>query len=372
MFSEEELKLAFAVVAAAALMKEETPGFTRVLCARPGCAGAGGVAAGTTGPNVTREDCGQPPEPVAGAPGPGPGPLGAAAWPTPAVKAARRRARGEGARTCVVFAVDIAGFTDAGRDDEVQLALRRALYALLAEAFEASGVSWAECVHEDRGDGVVVVLPEAFPAVVLIDPLLHRLRAALRRHNRMASEVARIGLRVAVHMGQVHRDDHGLAGTAVNHLFRLLDAPVLRAALAAAGSELALIVSDHYYECVVRQRPSMTESAAFRPVAIKVKQTRDHGWIWTPPVVLDAGRAVAVRWWMMPVGAICSLLWGGGAALIAAAGVDPSPLGGLALGVVVITGIVMVVITTALVLQARLGPRARAASRVPRSEPSGA
>jgi hypothetical protein len=387
MFSDEELNLAFAVVAAAAFIKGEAPGLTRVLCGRPACAGLGGAAAGAARPVVAREDgnCGHPAAPGGLPPGPA---QDAPAWPTTAatgwaaaatasawaadapgwaaagapIRAAGRPAGGDGGQTRLVFAVDIAGFTDAHRDDEVQLALRRALYQLLGEAFEASGISWADCVHEDRGDGVVVVVPQGLPAVILIDPLLYQLRAALRRHNRMASEVARIGLRAAVHMGQVHRDDHGLAGRAVNHLFRLLDAPVLRTALAASGAELALIVSDHYYECVIRQRPSMIESAAFRPAAVKVKQTRDRGWIWTPPVAVDAGRAVAVKWWMTPVGAVCTMLWAGGATLIATAGVDQSPVAGLALGVVAPTGLVMAVMTTALAVQGMRRP-----TRPPRS-----
>jgi hypothetical protein len=357
MFSDEELKLAFAVVAAAALMKGEAPGLTRVLCGRPACHGPGGDAAGPTQPMAAREDedCGRLSAPGAVPRGPAPDAPG---WPAAAVPAAApiraaaaRGARGKRAETRLVFAVDIAGFTDVRRDDEVQLALRRALYQLLAEAFEASGISWADCVHEDRGDGVVVLVPQGLPAVITIDPLLYQLRAALRRHNRMASEVARIGLRVAVHMGQVHRDEHGLAGTAVNHLCRLLDAHAVRTALAASGTELALIVSDHYYEGVVRQRPSMVESAAFRPVAIKVKQTRDRGWIWTPPVAVDAGRAVGVRWWMTPVGAVCTMLWAGGATLIGSAVVDPPPAAGLALGVVAVTGLVLAVMTAALTLR---------------------
>jgi hypothetical protein len=369
-FSDEELKLVFAVVAAAALMKGETPGFTRVLCGGPDCAGPGGADAGTTRSVAARQGCGHSPTP---APEPlEPAPT-AAVWPISAapVQRAARHAAGAGGQTRLVLAVDIAGFTDSRRDDEVQLALRRGLYQLLVEALEASGVSWADCVHEDRGDGVVVVAPQGLPAVTLIDPLLHQLRGALRRHNRMASELARIGLRVAVHLGLVHRDEHGLAGTAVNHLFRLLDAPVLRTALAASGSELALIVSDHYYECVVRQRPSMIESAAFRPVALKVKQTRGRGWIWTPPVAVEAGQAVTVKWWMTSVGAACTLLWAGGAGLIAGTGVDRSPAAGLALGAVALAGLITAVLTTASVLRAV--PRSVVgAGRLPAAAPSGA
>ena len=391
MFTDEELNFVLAVVAAVALMRGEAPGLTHVLCGRPACAAFGGAAvAGTPRPMAVREEgnCGHPPAPGAVPRGSAPG---APSWPTAAVpgwaaaaaagsaatemqaagRHAGRRAGGDGGQDRLVFAVDIAGFTDASRDDEVQLVLRRALYQLLGEAFEASGISWTDCVHEDRGDGVVVVMPQGLPAIILIDPLLYQLRAALRRHNRMASEVARIGLRAAVHLGQVHRDEHGLAGRTVNHLFRLLDAPVLRTALTASGSELALIVSDHYYECVVRQRPSMLESAAFRPAAVKVKQTRDRGWIWTPPATVPARRTAAVKRWPTafggaePVWAACAMLWAGGATLIATAGAHQSPVAGLVFGVVALTGLLMAVLTTVLAVDGM--PRSAGSVRSVRS-----
>jgi hypothetical protein len=198
------------------------------------------------------------------------------------------------AQHCVLFGCDVAGFTDDRRDDEVQLAVRAALYGLVSEAFDEAHLPWDECLHEDRGDGILVVIPARMPSATVVDPLLVHIHAGLRRHNRLAGDAADIRLRVAVHIGEVHRDPHGLAGVAVNHLFRLLDAPVLKGALGAGDADVALIVSDYFYESVVRHGPGMIDPTTFRPVTVAVKRTQARGWIHlpgTPPAVVEAAAA---------------------------------------------------------------------------------
>jgi hypothetical protein len=181
---------------------------------------------------------------------------------------------------CVLFAVDIAQFTAAGRDDEVQLAVRDALYRLLIESFEGSGISWRSCVHEDRGDGVVVVIPAHMPTITVIDPLVEQIQTRLRRYNRLSSPVAQVRLRLAVHIGEVYRDGHGLVGTAVNDLFRMLDAPDLRKAVQV--SEVALIVSDYLYQSVIHGGPGKADPAAYSEVLVQVKQFQARAWLQIP------------------------------------------------------------------------------------------
>jgi hypothetical protein len=189
-----------------------------------------------------------------------------------------------GSQHCVLLAVDVAGFTDAGRDDRVQLAIRAELYRLVKEVFDDSLLGWADCIHEDRGDGIVVIVPARMPSARVVDPLAALLARRLAAHNALAREAYRIRLRVAVHIGEVHRDGQGLAGTAVNHLFRLLDAPVLKRALADSGADLALIASDYFYDSVLRHGPGTVDPGAFWPAAVQVKQTRTRGWIHLPQV----------------------------------------------------------------------------------------
>jgi uncharacterized membrane protein YgcG len=183
---------------------------------------------------------------------------------------------------CVIFAVDIAGFGHHMRDDQVQLVIRCVLYDLLRAAFDTVGINWDWCLHEDRGDGVLVIIPAQLPANVVIDPLVAHLQADLRRHNRRSRTVTRFRLRVAVHIGEVHRDQHGVAGTSLIHLFRLLESPVLKDALADGESDLALIVSDDVYTKVLPSSSGLINPMTFHAVIATVKETTARAWLHLP------------------------------------------------------------------------------------------
>jgi hypothetical protein len=184
-------------------------------------------------------------------------------------------------QVCGLFAVDIAGFGEPCRDDDVRLYVHRSLYDMLEVAFDGSGVPWADCVHEDRGDGALVVVPPAIPAAGLIHPIPDKLLVLVRRHNRVSCDAARIQLRVAVHIGPVHHDGHGFVGHDVNFLYRMLDAPAFKRMLAGSGSEIAFITSCYLYENVVVRRPSLVGPDMFKPVAVRVKETRARAWAYT-------------------------------------------------------------------------------------------
>ena len=98
----------------------------------------------------------------------------------------------------------------------------------------------------------------------------------------MVTEAARIRLRVAIHYGEVHLDDHGVFGADLNHVFRLLDAPALKKALAESGGDLGLVVSDYFYQSMIRRNLILIDPAAFRPVRVAVKVTRARAWLHLP------------------------------------------------------------------------------------------
>ena len=100
----------------------------------------------------------------------------------------------------------------------------------------------------------------------------------------------RMRLRVALHAGEVYRDAHGVAGAAVNHAFRLAEAPAVRSALAASPGVLALIVSDWFFTEVVRHDPAAVPGS-YRRVEVFVKETAATGWIRVPDPVAAPGRA---------------------------------------------------------------------------------
>lgn len=111
--------------------------------------------------------------------------------------------------------------------------------------------------------------------------LVDRIRTGLRKHNELSSYIAHIQLRVALHSGEVQLDDHGLIGAAVLHVFRLVDAPQLRQALAESDAELAFIASEQVYQDVLRGVTGL-DPAEFSPVEVKVKETAARGWIRVP------------------------------------------------------------------------------------------
>ncbi|MGI8330389.1 hypothetical protein ACRYCC_10530 [Actinomadura scrupuli] len=182
---------------------------------------------------------------------------------------------------CPIFGVDIVGFGRPDRDDEVQITLRDILYAMIRSSYEAAGLAWARAIIEDRGDGMLIIPPADDPPTAMVDPLLDVLRARLHQHNRLASPAARIQLRAALHMGLVHRDKHGVAGSAVNHMFRLLDTAQLRDALDQPEVDLAFIASQHVYDSLIRVHGSLGPEN-FLPVECRVKETAAMAWITIP------------------------------------------------------------------------------------------
>jgi hypothetical protein len=76
---------------------------------------------------------------------------------------------------------DVAGFADPVRTDSDRDVVRAVMYEILRSAFEASGVPWAACYREDRGDGAVIVVPPTISTQRVVDPLVAELADRLRQ-----------------------------------------------------------------------------------------------------------------------------------------------------------------------------------------------
>ncbi|MDL4814577.1 effector-associated domain 2-containing protein [Actinomadura opuntiae] len=214
------------------------------------------------------------------------------------------RAAGRGWRPgglCGFLVCDIAGFSAASRVDPVRVRVRRAMYEGLDRSLaDGAGVRLDDCYHEDRGDGVMVVLPPDVRIELLLTTVVERLRAEVRQHNRASSEAALMRLRVAVNVGQAESDEHGVVSTALTHAFRLLDAPPLKEAVAAAETGIAVIVSERVYEDVVSHGRGLVDPDDYYRVGVRVKETVGDAWIMVPgtrpaaapPAVWDGVRSV--------------------------------------------------------------------------------
>jgi hypothetical protein len=184
---------------------------------------------------------------------------------------------------CSVVVFDIVGFGDRRRDDDVQLHVRSELYRILEQAFEAAGVPWQMCYREDRGDGVLLIVPGLISTELLISPLIDQIRAGLRRHNKLSSDVAQIRLRMALHAGHVHFDPYGVAGRTLVHAFRLLEAPVFKAAFAATRCEIGFVVSERLYDDVIRHGPGLIDPEPYESISVSIKETETRAWVYFPP-----------------------------------------------------------------------------------------
>ena len=155
-----------------------------------------------------------------------------------------------------ILIVDVESFGDPARTNAHQLAVRDTMYKALRRSFARARVSWADCVKEDRGDGALVLIPPAVPKSRLVAGLPAWLAGSLARHNAGCPQEQRIRLRMALHAGEVHQDAHGYAGASINLAFRLIEAPAAKMALHDSSAVLALIVSEWFYDEVVRHHPA--------------------------------------------------------------------------------------------------------------------
>lgn len=209
---------------------------------------------------------------------------------------ARRRAEPPAwsSLNCTIFVADVAGFGATCRNESDRLVVKQTLYEILPRAFAESGVSWVSCYHEDRGDGVVVVVPPQFPTRAVADPMLPVLAAELRKHNRRAADPAKIRLRTALHVGPVARDEEGLNGDAIIHAARMLDAPPLRDVFRTSDADLAFMASDYVFDNVLRHDPGIIDSRTFTQVTFRVKESNITAWLYTENRLAPAAPAEPV------------------------------------------------------------------------------
>jgi class 3 adenylate cyclase len=180
-----------------------------------------------------------------------------------------------------VLVVDVEKFGDPRRTNRHKLVIRDGLYHALRVALEKVGIMWDECDHEDRGDGILTVIPSWIPKSLLVEFFPAELVTALISHNQAHCVEEQIRLRAAIHAGELLYDGHGVVGRAIELAFRLLDASGLKAALAESASVLALITSTWFYDEVVRHSHAR-HHLVYHQVRVHAKETDTAAWICLP------------------------------------------------------------------------------------------
>jgi hypothetical protein len=86
---------------------------------------------------------------------------------------------------------------------------------------------------------------------------------------------------MSLHAGEVPYDPRGVYGRAVIWAFRLVDAKLLKAALADSSGVLAIIASSWFFEEVVQHAANGIPST-YRRVLVRAKESTQPGWICLP------------------------------------------------------------------------------------------
>lgn len=181
-----------------------------------------------------------------------------------------------------VVVVDIEDFSR--RSDPVQRSLRHTMYEVLKTAVDDAHLEWTDFHPQDRGDGVIMLVGGHVSPVSLAGELVGTLKKGLVEKASMFTADHRMRLRIALHHGLAIPDDEGWSGDAINTACRLVDAQPLRDTLAQAHrAQLALIVSDGFYQSVIRPGHRSIDPATFTPVTVTTKNLLDfNAWIQVP------------------------------------------------------------------------------------------
>jgi hypothetical protein len=179
------------------------------------------------------------------------------------------------------YAIAIVDIEQFGRrKNPDQCWLRRQMYEMLETAATRAGIPWSDCHRNDRGDGVITLIPASVPKEDITESFVRELDTELGAYARRSRESVAMRMRVALHAGDVLRDAQGWVSAELNTACRLVDLPALRNALAQTPSaRLALIVSDMWFKTVVWHGPGAIDHRSYTRVPVTTKELDDWAWI---------------------------------------------------------------------------------------------
>lgn len=184
-----------------------------------------------------------------------------------------------------ILAVDIE--RSSTRSNPAKAELRGTLYRLFGAALDEAGVQRGHRdPFTDRGDGILALIHpvDQAPKTHLIGQVIPGLAGLLAAHNSSVRDPQlRLRLRAVLHAGEVHYDDNGCFGEALDIALRLLDAPAVKKALRHTESPLVLVVSDDIFGSLVSHGYDGIDEGSFAPlVRVRVTGRQRSGWLHTP------------------------------------------------------------------------------------------
>jgi Cyclic nucleotide-binding domain len=154
---------------------------------------------------------------------------------------------------------------------------RRIMHTAMVEMTRSALAGMSEdCWFEDRGDGVLVIVPPAVPTPAIMERLTGTLPAAVRWHNRIYNVFAQVQMRIAVDTGPVNSQDQVMADEVLGQAGQLLKTPALTRAISRSRANLGMIVSSSVYDTAIRPYGG---PVGYEPVRIERRGSSQQAWM---------------------------------------------------------------------------------------------
>ncbi|WP_405822388.1 hypothetical protein OG241_39155 [Streptomyces sp. NBC_01390] len=177
------------------------------------------------------------------------------------------------------------------RPENAQDTLHDELYKVVGFALGRAGLGLGDCRVQDRGDGMLILVPVGTSPVRLLRELQRGLDDALLAHREKYREDHGMRLRVGLNQGLVRRKGKRWTGDAINDLARLVDAaPVKRVLAEARRARLVVVVSENVHSTVVLGGYPGIDPAAYLPADFVTKHGEPRrGWVTVPGYAAPPG-----------------------------------------------------------------------------------
>ncbi|SNQ47410.1 conserved hypothetical protein [Frankia canadensis] len=153
-------------------------------------------------------------------------------------------------RICIALTAERTG--DAAPGGPRSRRWARDLDAVIERARRLGECDRAYWLRPPDGGGELALLPPGIDEGRFVAAFAGEIRAVLAERNAGAAAPARLRLRVALHQGITHLDEHGFSGRAVRRVVELRDCAALRAEFVRRpAADLALAVSAELFDDVV-------------------------------------------------------------------------------------------------------------------------
>jgi CRP-like cAMP-binding protein/class 3 adenylate cyclase len=175
---------------------------------------------------------------------------------------------------CTIVLTDVVAFGSPTRNDEDRRIIRESLLGMTDLTLRGIAAR-----SEDRGDGLLTVVPPEVPTAEVMERLVKALPLAVARHNIAFRDSARFQLRVAINVGPVTTDAMGVSGEAIIVVARLVDAPAFKEAIAKTHAILGIIASPFVYDTVIKHSSNPINLAGYSQVQIHLKEFATPAWV---------------------------------------------------------------------------------------------